>query len=158
MKAIEYRKMGKQPITTESGATFIVGRIPGERLLALFNDHDVEMGDVQIGAAKALEMAVEIVPEFTEEVVARGEGDDEFIGVEELMFSDLIEIFNHVMASGVGEEAVAKAKAFRLESAVPGGSASGESVRLPPDGSPPTPGGGDSLEPGTSDVRPGSGD
>lgn len=144
MKASEYRKMGKVPLETETGATFTVGRISGDRLLTLFADHGVDMTDVNIPPTKALNMAIEIVPEFTTEVAPRDEGNDDILGVEELAFSDLIELFNHILTAGVGEEAMARAKAFRIESPGEVGGAGEPGVRTPPDGGPKAPGRGDS--------------
>ena len=158
MKASEYRQMGKQPLETSTGATFTVGRIPGQRLLDLFEAHGVDMADPEVPPAKALEMAMSIVPEFVDEVAPKGEGNDELVGVEELYFSDLIELFNHIMSRGVGEEAMERAQRFRVESSGTGGSTGGPGLWTPADGGPEVPGGGNPLEPGVSPVRPRSGE
>lgn len=158
MDAKKYRNK-QETIETTSGETFTMRKLTGTRVVELFEEAGVTPGqDVSLNAKEAIELAMRVVPEAIEEVVSEGKGDDAHIAVDELYFSDLMDLFGGILTNSVGKEATAKAEAFRLAATPEGSSDSGPSLWEVADGSP-----GPSvrlppLEPKSDDLGPGRGD
>ena len=114
-----YRERGVRTVTTaKSGETFTVHRVSPLRLVEIFSDLGVGMSVGErpdVTSRQAVQIASTLLPECVDEVVARGEGDDEHLEVDELDLDDAMELFSEAIElSGVREEEIAKAERFRV--------------------------------------------
>jgi hypothetical protein len=112
----EYRRKMRKEFTTKGGDVFTLRRVSAPRLIELFKQANVPVGKStdDIPPEKSIEMAMSLLPDVVDELRPAGQSDDTHLGIDEVAMSDVVDLFVEVMKmSGVSEEAIAKAKAFR---------------------------------------------